>query len=536
MRVGSWVAAVAVPSAFLALLVTSTGCNDSKLAGENPVIDVSPSTIVFDATAPGATNTKVATVTNHGGGTLLVSDIQITGANATDFSADSSAAGAFPIALGPGEWFAVQVTFAPGAAGDHQAVMSVLSNDPATPQKDVPLQTVGLAGNLDASPNPLNMTAQTNQSSTGAITLSNTGTADLTISGAALGPATSTFFTLGAATWPQTLAPGDSTTLSVTFAPTSNAAAAGSVDITSDDPDSPTTSVALNGNGVTSPVPDINAVPNPLNFGDVQRLTCSTKTTQVQNVGTAPLVVSNITRGFLTSQDWTFTPTNFTVQPGASQALSVTFCPSNTGYQLGGLSIASNDPDENPYNLTITGNGTPPPLSETDISVKLEWDTNDTDIDTHLWRGSGAYKANPGDCYYADCVTLHPDWGVAGDHSDDPYLDTDDVDGFGPENLNLSNAATDNYTIAIFYYSDHGHSGPSNAKVTVYLNGTQVWQGTKSLSNNDLWTIMKVNWNHGTDSGTYTLTDTVTSASPFAPEQDDKPESWRYTDLAKRIF
>ena len=387
---------------------------------------------------------------------------------------------------------------------------------------------VGPHPQIDAEPNPLSLIATVNQTGTGTITITNVGDADLHVSGATLEASSSPALALpAAASWPQTLAPMASVQLPVTYHPTDTTAATGAVDIASDDPASPITTVQIDASGTNNPVPDINAVPNPLAFGDVQRLTCKTLTAQIQNVGSAALNVTGITRSFLTSSDWTFTPTVFTVQPGGAQPLSVTFCPSGTGFQLGELDIASNDPDENPYKLYTTGNGTPPPLNQTDIWVKLEWDTNDTDLDTHLWKGGATYKSSTGDCYYANCVSpSHLDWGVLGNSSDDPYLDTDDVDGYGPENLDISNAPTDTYTVAIFYYSDHGNGGPSAAKVTVYLNGTQVWQGTKSLYNHDLWTIMNVNWNHTTDSGTTTMIDTVAQASPLVPDDDPpKPSS-----------
>lgn len=503
--------------ASLALL--TAGCNDNKLSGEAPRIQINPSSIDFDPTMPGSPSTKIATVTNVGGGVLVVNDIQIGGQTPAAFHANAAnnAGSGLPIELAPGEWFAVQVTFAPTDTGTHSGILSAMSNDASQPSADVPLNTATLAPRLEASPNPLNMVATVNQTVTGEITVANTGSADLTVSGASLGASTSAFFTLAAATFPHTLAPGESFPLTVSFHPTSSAAAAGSVDIASDDPLAPTTSVALNGNGSIPNAPQIVAVPNPINFGDVQRLTCATQTTSVKNVGNSTLNVTNITRQIFTSTDFTWTPNSFSVAPGAAQTLSVTFCPTHTGLALGSLQVASNDTAHNPYSIGLKGNGTPPPLTATDISVKLTWNTNDTDVDTHLWRGNGSFNNNTGDCYYANCVGVNPDWGVVGDASDNPYLDTDDVDGNGPENLNVSNAATDTYTVAIYYYSDHGHGGATNATVTVYVNGTAVYTATKSITNFQLWTVGRVAWNHTTDSGTWSLVDTVAATAAPGP-------------------
>ncbi len=499
--------------AFAAL--TLAACNDNSLADSPPRIEVQPSEVLFDATLPGAQNTKTATVKNRGGGVLVIDSMEIGGATPADF--DFAIDGAFPVSLAPGEWFAVQVTFAPGATGDHSGILSVFSNDRAEPQVDVPLMTATLAGDIDATPNPLAFgTVTVGNPSTQPITVTNVGSAPLTVTGAAIGAGSSAEFTLPAnPAFPVTLQPGDATSIPVRYAPTAATAASGTVDITSDDPDEATVTVALSGNGTTTPVPDINASPNTLNFGQVQRLTCASRTTQMQNTGSATLNITNITRAFLTSTEFTWTPNTFTLAPGASATLTVTYCPVDTGLEIGGLNVASNDPDENPYNISLFGEGTAPPLSETDIAVELTWDKNDTDVDTHFIRPGATFDSVPGDCYY---VNLSPDWGVAGDATDDPYLDYDDIDGLGPENLNFAKPMTGAYRLAIYYYSDHGNGG-TTATVKVYLNGTLAWQGSKAITNHQRWDVMDINWNAPGDSGTIAMVDTVTQMFTFAPDQ-----------------
>src|SRR5439155_3033446 len=97
----------------LALLVAITsvavGCNDNKLAPEPPRIEVQPNAVLFDAVSPGATSTRVATVTNKGGGTLVVDHLTLGGATPAEFQFNASSGGPFPIQLGPNAWFAVQL-------------------------------------------------------------------------------------------------------------------------------------------------------------------------------------------------------------------------------------------------------------------------------------------------------------------------------------------------------------------------------------------------------------------------------------------
>ena len=73
-----------------------------------------------------------------------------------------------------------------------------------------------------------------------------------------------------------------------------------------------------------------------------------------------------------------------------------------------------------------------------------------------------------------------------GDSSDDPSLDLDDIDGLGPENINIYNPqANGTYTVFVHDYTGSAPSdtlGPNNVTINVYLNGTQAWSGTKAIS------------------------------------------------------
>src|SRR4051812_48392438 len=120
-----------------------SGCNSSHLSAVAAGIDVSPETLTFAATLPGATNTKTATIKNNGGGVLSITALDIGGDTPAAFSTDV-AASAFPLQLGASESLQVQVTFAPGETGPHAGVMTVHSSDPNRPAIDVQLVTAAL--------------------------------------------------------------------------------------------------------------------------------------------------------------------------------------------------------------------------------------------------------------------------------------------------------------------------------------------------------------------------------------------------------
>ena len=136
-----------------------------------------------------------------------------------------------------------------------------------------------------------------------------------------------------------------------------------------------------------------------------------------------------------------------------------------------------------------------------DIHIQLVWDTpNDpeqldslgTDVDLHLLRSGGIWNSSPWDCFWQN---LEPDWGRRGDGSDDPSLDIDDVDGWGPENINLNNPEPGlDYHVGVHYFSDQGY-GTSYATVRLYLGGQLVdEQRRRRMTDQQFWHVLDVSW------------------------------------------
>jgi hypothetical protein len=106
----------------------------------------------------------------------------------------------------------------------------------------------------------------------------------------------------------------------------------------------------------------------------------------------------------------------------------------------------------------------------------------------------------PGDCFYGNSA---PDWGVAGDYIDDAFLDYDDIDGYGPENINVQEPIPGKYRVVMHYFRDNYESGGStdtNVTVKIYLKG--VLAGTYGpvnlQSTNDLWQVVDIDMPAGT--------------------------------------
>ena len=137
-------------------------------------------------------------------------------------------------------------------------------------------------------------------------------------------------------------------------------------------------------------------------------------------------------------------------------------------------------------------------LPTQNLWVEMYWEQID-DMDLHLLAPGGSYGDWDSDCYYLNCTSSAPDWGILGDSSDDPSLDLDDINGLGPENINIySPQSSGTYTVVVHDYTGSAPmdtQGPNNVTVNVYLNGTMAWSGTRAISGEDSVTpFCSINW------------------------------------------
>jgi hypothetical protein len=90
-----------------------------------------------------------------------------------------------------------------------------------------------------------------------------------------------------------------------------------------------------------------------------------------------------------------------------------------------------------------------PPSPETPkLRIELTWDTT-ADLDLHLLHPNGDWNEAPWDCYWAN---RNPNWGLPFS-SDDPELEVDDIDGFGPEVITLPRLEHVTYQVGVLSFS-----------------------------------------------------------------------------------
>lgn len=96
-------------------------------------------------------------------------------------------------------------------------------------------------------------------------------------------------------------------------------------------------------------------------FGNVLVGTRSSRVFTLRNAGNAPLQGVTLTLDGPQSAEFAITsPRVGTLEPGGSNAVTITFAPLAEGTRSATLRISSNDPDDNPFTLALSGKGRTP--------------------------------------------------------------------------------------------------------------------------------------------------------------------------------
>ena len=175
------------------------------------------SSLSFSTLTTASSTTQTAYIQNTGFHTVHVSSVSITGANASDFTQNSSCTGD----IAPGANCAVTVTFASSTAGSFSAYLTVASNAYFGGMVQVLLTGTAAVPTPAAtfSTTSLNVgSAAAGASITGTVTITDSGTAPLTLNPATLSGTGANLFA-DSTTCGATLAVNASCAFTVTFAP-----------------------------------------------------------------------------------------------------------------------------------------------------------------------------------------------------------------------------------------------------------------------------------------------------------------------------
>ncbi len=167
------------------------------------------------------------------------------------------------------------------------------------------------------------------------------------------------------------LAPNDTCTIEVDFAPTSAGAKSATLVVQSDDPVHPSVSSALSGTGVT-PAAGITLTPSSKNFGsEVIGNTTATTTFTVTSNGTAALSVLSVGLSGTNADQFSVTNNgclNAVLPPTHTCDIKVSFSPTTSGPKTASLDVGSNDPAHATVSSSLTGTGTTSPTPEAQLT------------------------------------------------------------------------------------------------------------------------------------------------------------------------
>jgi centrosomal CEP192-like protein/ASPM-SPD-2-Hydin domain-containing protein/HYDIN/CFA65/VesB family protein len=233
-------------------------------------------------------------------------------------------------------------------------------------------QTVGLAGTGAAANAPIatyapaSLTfASTNVGSTTAaqtVTLTNSGTAALTITGVSITGANAGDYaqTNTCPASPATLAAGANCVISVTFKPTATGARTANVSVADNAAGSPQT-VGLAGTGAAANAPAVTLAPTSLTFASQNvGSTSAAQTVTLTNSGNAALTITGVTITGANAGDFAETNTcpvsPATLAAAGKCTISVTFTPSAAGARAASVTITDNATGS-PQTVPLAGTG-----------------------------------------------------------------------------------------------------------------------------------------------------------------------------------
>jgi len=322
-----------------------------------PIATISPASLTFPSQTVKTTSTPaLVTLSNTGSAALTLTSIGISGANAAEFAQTNTCGST----LAAGATCSVNVTFTPAATGARSAQLQITDNATGSPQ------SITLSGSGTAAPTPietispasLTFPSQTVQTTSSAmpVTLSNTGSAALTLTSIGISGANAAEFAQ-TNTCGTTLAAGANCLVNVSFTPAAAGARSAQLQITDNAAGSPHT-VILTGTGVLIPAPAVTLTPASLSFGNQSvGLASPASPVVVTNTGNSALTIGSIAVSGANAPDFAQTNTcTAAIAPAASCSISVVFTPAMSGPRSAQIIITDNA-SGSPRQIPLSGTG-----------------------------------------------------------------------------------------------------------------------------------------------------------------------------------
>jgi len=368
-------------------LITLTGnATASEIVVEQPLgTDVADGATVSFGDVPVNTSHSLTftmkntgTATLHGGPFSSGFSMSKDGTHAANFTVTTSPATS--VAAGGSTTFVLR--FAPNGPGPFTANLHITNNDYDEQPFDIILQGTGVVPDIALEePAGVDFLVGGSSRSFGNVSVGGSS-APLTFTARNAGTGTLDLLSLTKGgifpndyevTTPAitTLASGASTTFSVTFKPTAGGSRPASFTLRSSDVDEEYLSLDLNGTGTAPEITvqqpegtDLVDGGSPLSFGARAVGASSSLTFTVSNPGQELLTGLAITKDGDHAAEFVITQNLPVTQlaPGTSATFTVQFTPGALGQRQAALHIASNDADESPFDIPLSGEGVTPDI------------------------------------------------------------------------------------------------------------------------------------------------------------------------------
>jgi hypothetical protein len=379
IQVGANVSGLAAGNYSGHVIVSAAGVTNSPMsiavaltvtAPQTHALTAAPSALAFSAVAGAAAPaTQSLTIGENPAGavafTVSADQAWMTLSAASGTTSSAIQVGANTSGLAAGNYTGHVIVSAAGVTNSPMSVTVTLAVT-AAPTNLLSVSPTSVAfGNINVGNN-----------NTKTVTVTNSGTASVTISSVAVVGAG--LSANGIAT-PMTLTAGQTTVLSVVFAPTAVGTVNGTVSVNSNATNSPGV-ISATGAGVQ---PQLSASPATLNFGSVVTGSSASQTITLSNAGGAAATIS---QAVISGTGYTMSgfaiPT--TLAAGASTSFSVKFAPSAAGTDSGSVTVTSNTPNS-PTLVALNGTATAPVVH----SVTLSWvASTSTVVGYNIYRGT----------------------------------------------------------------------------------------------------------------------------------------------------
>jgi large repetitive protein len=334
-------------------------------------LTAAPSSLAFTAVAGGAAPaTQGLTIGENPAGavafTVTADQAWMTLSAASGTTSSTIQVGANISGLAAGNYTGHVITTASGVTNSPMSVTVTLAVTAAQTNLLSVSPTSLAFGNINVGNN-----------NTKSVTVTNSGTGNVSISGITT---TGAGMSANGIATPMTLTAGQSTVLSVVFAPTAVGAVNGTVSVASNASNTPGV-ITVTGTGVQ---PQLSASPSTLNFGSVAVGANGTQTITLSNTGGAAVSISQaVISGTGYTMSGLTIPTSLAA--GTSVSFSVQFTPQAAGSVSGSVTVTSNTPNS-PTMIALNGTGTAP----IQHSVSLSWvaSTSSTVVGYNVYRST----------------------------------------------------------------------------------------------------------------------------------------------------